>query len=900
MSSDSAIETKTPNKPKAPPNLPVKQKLEKKYFYNALNNYRSYSPVFTISSLDKSKVNKPETYRQNNDLGNIILKSSGKAQKGQSPDFKKLSDTAPGWVQDELDYFNKESAGKYDFYINNVEITTIPVPQKITGTALVTKILFDIHEPYSVVGFIEALTAGARSAGYLHYLDAVFLLKIEFMGYRDDDSPTAPAEPEKINLTTRYIPFRFTKVDINFDQSGTIYRCEAVPAEDISFSDVLGSTKTTLQLTGLTVKEILQNMVDGINKTVLDEAKKSAPDIKDTQVDRYSVSFPSYIDGKWTEEDNEIANKKLKELYTDTGIYSFDDVDKSVFKNAYQTAGGSTSTQATTFVPYEPTKWSVNFGPGTSVQSMIDGIVRDSEYWREQVDPSTANLNTKDNFVNFWRITAEIKEGDFNPIRKRPRYEITYKVIIAKIHKTQVPGFKNVTISSEGINVAREYNYLYTGQNIDIKNLRVNFDKLFYERFPFILGSNQLPADSAQNLDNSIRAQQIADEVRKTIEAGGSLTQISNTAVAPGTGAPGGEAASSGLAANMQYPRESFAQILASNFSMIKVDMEIVGDPVYLMTGGLGNYYPALLRENDADYQVFTIDGEANFLPQNVYIKIYFRNPTDVDEVSLENGGTGLVKFRSRYDLSGYYMLVKVISYFRNGEFTQKLELVRAQVELSTNDYRPPEVDTTKLFKTVPDEKKQVRKDAGENKIVPPNQRGSLKDLINGVNNFADSIKNLEDQLTADLEGAITGVTDAIGQVAAVPAQIVGQVTNKIEGALKGIDDTVTDAADRFRLSPSQLSSLSAGELLALVSLSKLIPENVDFSNIDEKGIIVSKKNLGVLPAAQTKKILSDTKQSIKEFNKQNQKEFTKVLEQIAKDSEERIKNLNLEGDGNG
>jgi len=91
----------------APPDLPIKEKLAKKNFYNVLNKYRSYSYITTMSCLDRVSASQPEVYRTKGDLGNIILKSSGKVPGDKTTKFLPLT-TVDGETQKEIDFFNEK------------------------------------------------------------------------------------------------------------------------------------------------------------------------------------------------------------------------------------------------------------------------------------------------------------------------------------------------------------------------------------------------------------------------------------------------------------------------------------------------------------------------------------------------------------------------------------------------------------------------------------------------------------------------------------------------------------------------------------------------------------------------------------------------------------------------
>jgi cobalamin biosynthesis Mg chelatase CobN len=182
---------------------------------NVLNNYRSYTYNFTLAAVRTTQANNPENYRKSSQ-DFVILRSGGKGSKQISENvvgspvyrtdtktvevarsdyegFKSVQqktqvltgndrESAKNLVQK----FNKKSPGRFDMYIDNVEINTLMAPSKVGGLTLPTNITFDVFEPYSINGFIEALQVTAQAAGYDVYSNASFLLKIDFIGYKDD------------------------------------------------------------------------------------------------------------------------------------------------------------------------------------------------------------------------------------------------------------------------------------------------------------------------------------------------------------------------------------------------------------------------------------------------------------------------------------------------------------------------------------------------------------------------------------------------------------------------------------------------------------------------------------------------------------------------------------------
>ena len=121
---------------------------------NILSNYRSFNYVFTFSALKSTTVNDPLKYRDSS-LDLVIIRSGGKGTKGiVSPTNNEL-----------VNGFNKNSPGAFDMFIEDVEINSIMGFSENTSVSQPTTVSFDVIEPYSINGFIEALQVSAQAAG---------------------------------------------------------------------------------------------------------------------------------------------------------------------------------------------------------------------------------------------------------------------------------------------------------------------------------------------------------------------------------------------------------------------------------------------------------------------------------------------------------------------------------------------------------------------------------------------------------------------------------------------------------------------------------------------------------------------------------------------------------------
>ena len=138
-----------------------------------------------------------------------------------------------------------------------------------SGPAIATNISFDVFEPYSMNGFMEALQVTAKAAGWTDYITGVYALRIQFQGYLA--SKGLDAAPEIVPNSTRYFIIQFTQVHIDVTQDGTRYQVEAVPTTQLGFG-LSNKLTADVKVVGKTVGEVLKNLADAVNKMAADEA----------------------------------------------------------------------------------------------------------------------------------------------------------------------------------------------------------------------------------------------------------------------------------------------------------------------------------------------------------------------------------------------------------------------------------------------------------------------------------------------------------------------------------------------------------------------------------------------------------------------------------------------------
>ena len=690
---------------------------------NVLNSYRSYTYNFTIAALSKDAAAKPEEYR-NGMLGRIVLKSGGKGSAQMTAsgsmnassgapsagggrgsqevyrDPRRLDNTdeqksAPlrNFGNEQLAGFNRDSPGRFDMFIDNVEINSILMPSQAGGVSQANSIKFEIVEPYSINGFLEAIHTSAVAAGYPSYASAKFVLLVEFQGYPDDvDLPT----PEKIDKTSRYFPFIFSKVEIEVTERGTVYKVEATPQGDRAMGSP-NLLKEPINMSGKTIKEILTNLMDKLNKqkSSSDKQSKAATSSKH---DIYEIKFPDWDPDKGLDYsvENKIASSEVIELLKDSAVYKFDNPGSTPKTNNYKTKdqpSSSPEVQAKTpeSIKYNPFNSSgqVHFSENTNVHDVISAVIRDSEYLKKILKDVKGHVDDY-GMLDYFMIKIDVADLDeVDEVSKKPFEKFTYVVHPFKIHYTKIPGYESLAIDAEKLQqrVTREYNYIYTGKNVDILNFKLQFDNLYFEGIGKSGGNSDQPErrDSAassgtpsskMNSDNKekIEATQTPPPVTRT-NPDLTQTRVGNT---PNSGQRQTDAYS-------VMAKSLHDAVINSKVALTTGEIEIIGDPFYLVTGGIGNYNP----KPDPEKKGVTIDGEAFASQGEVLIGITFNNP--IDYRTLPDGGV-MYFDPQKVPFGGVYKITRVSSRLNDGQFKQVLEIIRQPGQYLDTQMRPSDI----------------------------------------------------------------------------------------------------------------------------------------------------------------------------------------------------------------
>ena len=647
---------------------------------NPLGKFQTFNSLFTLAAIDRSQQNSGNIQRDG--IRNIICRSQGDwgdgANKRASTEF-----------------------GSFDYFIDDVVIASIPAPSDLTSVTFATKITFKVIEPYSMGLFLLTMQQAAQKAGYgLNFKEAPYVFMIEFVG-NVNGMPSSPTPGPEL---TRYIPIKIINIKFNVSASGSTYEVEAIPYNEHVFRDHVIKSVTDIQISGKTVKDILLDGPTSLLAQLETKQLYDQPNVKNS--DLIKIQFPkSFMEQVGI--DNEIVNSQLYENFQTGGTEPFPylpDVhlgNKDLYKS-------------TTFKMEDDKTW--HFVQEVSIPDIITEVIIRSHYITDQIVGNNFKYD-ENGMIKWFRIEGRVRDLDNNSQLGRQQRIIEYRVIPYKVHihrflppDVTPPGYDNLKKT-----VARTYDYIYTGKNTEILKLDLNFDLAFF---------TPVPADAAEYVGQSTpglaglaaggkKTEQIFPQTTQVDNIGGNSGPFAYQSPSPlvqmqGAGSGGNTLldlknqnynpqldiksnqpeikSASELTANRSFSSKApggsgsdnhetsqvrtLQALLTNKGDMVNLNMDIMGDPYYLPSSGMGN-----IAVPEKTFNILE-DGSINYQSGEVDVIINFRTPIDIDLA------TGLYKFEKTLDMwSGLYQIVQMESRFNGGKFIQNIKGVRRRTQ---------------------------------------------------------------------------------------------------------------------------------------------------------------------------------------------------------------------------
>ena len=653
---------------------------------NPLEKFASYSPLWTFAVLEKEQFNDPRSYRDNpNQLKHIIMSSAGRY------DATRVQTTQ----------------GVPEYYINNFTMKSVIAPGEKTGNSNAFAFEWEIYEPYSMGLLLQSLQIASKNAGYSDYLsDTPFVLRLDFQGYDELGRNYASIKP-------KFFTLKLTGVKFSVNESGSVYKMTAIPYNHQGFNDTVNTIFNDIKITAGaegTVEEALMTSNESLAKAINDIEARLKAEGRIGKVDEYVIDFPNSSsdftpNDQYKKTKTATVDPKAPEEVTIQGtktkvITEFDSnpIGKSKF-SFDQTRGGNypmrkhgeqvdpkTGVIIRDGMTINPTKRTFQFSQGQSLTAIINQIILSSDYAKRAMDPK----NKINGFIKWWRIDVQIELLDLDALTGDLARKYTYRVVPYLVHESIFTNPNTVSKYEKQIEtICKAYEYIYTGQNIDVLKFDIQINNLFFA------GINPAPERDSAQVNNP-------DQV----SGAENPPATSKTGIGPNTGAQlatGGRArpkpdpdllnrrirGGSGEKTTEQQVAESFhtAFVKGSSADMITTDIEILGDPYWMVDSGMANYF----SKPTSNIQI-TEDGTMNYEGNDIFIYLTFKTPSDV------NTATGLYQFGKEAKtspFSGIYRVVSCEHIFAEGTFKQKLKCVRMPGQALDHVDNPTEANET-------------------------------------------------------------------------------------------------------------------------------------------------------------------------------------------------------------
>ena len=243
---------------------------------NELESFASYNNIFSFGCLSPEELNFPDdTYRKTGlRNGHMVLKSGGAFDGTQKPRTHAEK------------HYNIDT----QYFIDNVDIETVIAPNKKSRMTNFHNLSFEVREPYSMGQLLQTMQLASTNAGYSNYLEAPWLLTINFVGWQDIGE--GEVNPQ-LSAAKRLLPLKIVSVDFNVDTEGSIYRFSCSAFNDEAFMDGTQNLPCNVTIHGTDLQEICQSglgsLATQINTHLLQKQKFQKNKI---ETDEFVFTFP--------------------------------------------------------------------------------------------------------------------------------------------------------------------------------------------------------------------------------------------------------------------------------------------------------------------------------------------------------------------------------------------------------------------------------------------------------------------------------------------------------------------------------------------------------------------------------------------------------------------------------
>ena len=616
---------------------------------NPLHDFATYTYSAALFLLSKDDINELATAPDLWEPTNCLIASGGKS----------------------TGIYKRNKNFRDDFYFENIQMTTVVGLNNRSKSSNAIEISFSIVEPYGM-SLLDRIMDAAEEISAPNFKAMPYLLEIEFYGYDD------AGKQIKLDEQKKRFPIQIIEIKIKTNTKGSEYAIKAVPWNHQALSQTAASTPINVEVFAATVNEFFSSE---------DRTLKPNGDINEKTKQAKSYSVKSYAGGfnSWNEE---LKNKNLRQVADEFAVEihgspeiprdrianakivvpAHRDISRSATKEAKPEVAAKTANKSNNSAFGDAMAFPV--AAGTSVVQVIDMVMRNSSYITDQIsdpkDTKPSDLAEKMQKPLYWyKVIPSVEVIKYDYAVNKFATKTTYHIIPYIVYDSKHPNGP-VTAPKGAI---KKYSYTYTGENVDIIDLQIDFDTLFYTAVT--AGSAKWQADQIQ------KSKEQTDDAKNVAAEGKSTAR---ELVNRQTSLVSSQPQQQGLAGQQQSAQTVLAgdiqksQYSSSRGDMLNLKLKIVGDPELIKQDDI---YTNPLQSNYASSVASELVGRTGSIAMDsgeVIAQVDFRTIVDMDE------STGLPRKTVAADrgvFSGQYRILTVANSFANGRFEQTLDMVR-------------------------------------------------------------------------------------------------------------------------------------------------------------------------------------------------------------------------------
>ena len=325
----------------------------------------------------------------------------------------------------------------------------------------------------------------------------------------------------------------------------------------------------------------------------------------------------------------------------------------------------------------------MTFKKGTSIVKIIEEVILNSEYG-QNLDQRKRDASP--GLINWFKVVPA--RYMFKDEEHKKKYNVHPEILLYRVIVYTVPDDKfmapNDTSRIHVLDrfIRKEYNIIYTGKNQDVIDFNVEFNNAFYTAMMNDMG-NKTPS----NVDNATSS---VDSEKSSVDQDTGSSIYENYSINPEVAVEDIQGEGSDRETpELRIARQFNKAILDSDVDLVKINLNIVGDPFYIPQSAFGNFTGASVdsvRKNTTQVKFTDVDGNADFLRGVVLTKINFRTPLDISDQKGDflfyEEEDKVNQLQRLGEFSGYYYPITVRSSFGGNKFTQEIEMIRQKSQV--------------------------------------------------------------------------------------------------------------------------------------------------------------------------------------------------------------------------